>query len=131
MGCIRREEGLGQTCTFSAVCIQGGAPGLHRILPFELLYHPVRGPLDILRELWEASKHSSESTVSYVLSIQEKLARISTLAQWNLVKAQVQGMTKHMGAGVPARRAYSCTLANLNTKASSQVAGALSSEVPC
>lgn len=25
-------------------------PGLHRILPFELLYHPVRGPLDILRE---------------------------------------------------------------------------------
>ena len=59
--------------------------------PFELLYgHPVRGPLDILRETWEASKRSSESIVSYVLSIQEKLARMSTLARENLAKAQQQ-----------------------------------------
>ena len=59
--------------------------------PFELLYgRPVRGPLDILRESWEASKHSSESIVSYVLSIQEKLVKMSTLAQENLARAQVQ-----------------------------------------
>ena len=59
--------------------------------PFELLYgRPVRGPLDILRESWEASKHSSESIVSYVLSIQEKLVKMSALAQENLAKAQVQ-----------------------------------------
>ena len=36
--------------------------------PFELLYGcPVRGPLDILKESWEASEKSSESIVSYVL----------------------------------------------------------------
>lgn len=59
--------------------------------PFELLYgRPVRGPLDILRESWEASKHSSENIVSYVLSIQEKLVKMSALAQENLAKAQVQ-----------------------------------------
>ena len=37
--------------------------------PFELLYgRNLRGPLDMLRELWEASKQSDESIVSYVLS---------------------------------------------------------------
>ena len=50
----------------------------------------MRGPLDILRESWKANKHSSESIVSYVLSIQEKLVKMSTLAQENLAKAQVQ-----------------------------------------
>ena len=40
--------------------------------PFELLYgRDVRGPLDILRESWEADKRSNESIVSYVLSIGE------------------------------------------------------------
>ena len=59
--------------------------------PFELLYgRPVRGPLDILKESWEASKRSSESIVSYVLSIQEKLAKMSELARENLTKAQAQ-----------------------------------------
>lgn len=42
--------------------------------PFELVYgRQVRGPLDIVKEEWEASKKSSESVVSYVLTIQEKL----------------------------------------------------------
>ena len=59
--------------------------------PFELLYsRPVRGPLDILKESWEASKRSSESIISYVLSIQEKLAKMSKLARENLTKAQAQ-----------------------------------------
>ena len=50
----------------------------------------MRGPLDILKESWEASKRSSESIVSYVLSIQEKLAKMLMLAQENLTKAQAQ-----------------------------------------
>ena len=38
--------------------------------PFELLYgKQVRGPLDVLRESWEANSKSKESAVSYVLSI--------------------------------------------------------------
>ena len=40
--------------------------------PFELLYgRPVRGPLDTLRESWEANSKSKESVVSYVLSIRD------------------------------------------------------------
>ena len=37
--------------------------------PFELLYgRNLRGPLDVLKESWEASKQSDESVVSNVLS---------------------------------------------------------------
>ena len=38
--------------------------------PFELLYgRSVRGPLDVVRELWESSSRSTESVVSHILSI--------------------------------------------------------------
>lgn len=57
--------------------------------PFELLYgKPVRGPLDILRESWEAGEKASESVVSHVLSVHEKLSRMTELAQENLENAQ-------------------------------------------
>ena len=57
--------------------------------PFELLYgRYVRGPLDLLRESWEAERKSDESIVSFVQSLQEKLANISELAQENLAEAQ-------------------------------------------
>ena len=57
--------------------------------PFELLYgRPVRELLDILRETWEASPKTDESVVSYILSIQEKLAKLSELVQQNLQRAQ-------------------------------------------
>ena len=56
--------------------------------PFELLYgRNVRGPLAILKESWEVSK-SDESIVSYVLSTQEKLCKMTELVQENLSKAQ-------------------------------------------
>ena len=59
--------------------------------PFELIYgRQVRGPLDILKETWEASKRSSESVVSYVFTIQERLAKMSELARENLSRAQQQ-----------------------------------------
>ena len=57
--------------------------------PFELLYgRQVRGPLDIIKETWEASHKSSESVVSYVLGIQERLTKLRELVKENLREAQ-------------------------------------------
>ena len=58
-------------------------------LLFELLYgRPIRGPLDILRESWEAEKKTDESVVSHILSIREKLEKMSELARQNLLSSQ-------------------------------------------
>ena len=44
--------------------------------PFELLYgRNVRGPLDVIREIWEGSRQSEASVVSYVLATQDKLRK--------------------------------------------------------
>ena len=52
--------------------------------PFELLYgRQVRGPLDIIKETWEASHKSSKSVVSYVLGIQERLTKLRELIREN------------------------------------------------
>ena len=57
--------------------------------PYELLYgRSVRGPLDVLRESWVASSRSSESVVSMVLSVQDKMSQMTELVQRNLAKAQ-------------------------------------------
>ena len=59
--------------------------------PFEFLYgRAVKGILDILKECWEASPKSSESIVSYVLTMQEELAKMSELAFGNIRKTQQQ-----------------------------------------
>ncbi|KAL5467240.1 hypothetical protein EMCRGX_G031440 [Ephydatia muelleri] len=49
-----------------------------------------RGPLDILRETWKASKRSDESVVSYVLTVQQKLAKMSELVSENCKEAQIE-----------------------------------------
>ena len=57
--------------------------------PLELLYvHNVRVPLDILKESLEADKKSTESVVSYVLTIQERLGQIRDMVHNNLQNAQ-------------------------------------------
>ena len=57
--------------------------------PFELLYgKPVRGPLDVLRESWEANTKSKESVVSYVLSTRDKLDSMYSLVTENMQQAQ-------------------------------------------
>ncbi|KAL5496656.1 hypothetical protein EMCRGX_G012989 [Ephydatia muelleri] len=57
--------------------------------PFELLYgREVKGPLDIVKETWEASEWSNQSVVSYVVSIREKLGKMAALVRENLEKAQ-------------------------------------------
>ena len=47
----------------------------------------VRGPLDILKETWKASKRSGESVVSYVLTVQQKLSKMSELVSENCKEA--------------------------------------------
>ena len=57
--------------------------------PFELLDgKPVRGPLDVLRESWEANTKSKESVVSYVLSTRDKLDSMYSLVTENMQQAQ-------------------------------------------
>ena len=57
--------------------------------PFELLYgHTVRGPLDILSEIWQANAKSKESVVSHVLEVRKRLEGMRELASENLQKAQ-------------------------------------------
>ena len=52
--------------------------------PFELLYgREVKGPLDIVKETWEASERSNQSVVSYVVSIREKLGKMAGLVREN------------------------------------------------
>ena len=48
----------------------------------------MRGPLDILRETWEELTSGNESVVSYVLTMRDKLAKMSELVQENLERAQ-------------------------------------------
>ena len=57
--------------------------------PFELVFgRPVRGPMDVLKETWEVDKKSSESIVSYVLSVREKFDKMAELVEENLKEAQ-------------------------------------------
>ena len=50
--------------------------------PFELLFgRHVRGPLDILKESWEAESKSSESVVSYVLKMRERISQTMEVAK--------------------------------------------------
>lgn len=57
--------------------------------PFELLYGwSVRGPLDVLKETWVAGQRTSESVLSHVLNMQEKLAKMQDIVQENMTGAQ-------------------------------------------
>ena len=57
--------------------------------PFELLYgREVRGPLDVLKEEWEASKKSDESVLSHILLVRERLEEMSELVGKNMKGAQ-------------------------------------------
>ena len=57
--------------------------------PFELLYGcDVRGPLDILRETWEASAKSDEAVVSYISETQRHLKEMADIAGENMAESQ-------------------------------------------
>ena len=57
--------------------------------PFELLHgRDVRGPLDILKETWEADQKSEKSVVSYVMSTQQKLKEMAECVKENMLEKQ-------------------------------------------
>ena len=56
--------------------------------PLELLYgREVRGPLDVIKETWEADVSSRES-ISYVEGMRERLEEMTELVKENVGKAQ-------------------------------------------
>ena len=62
--------------------------------PFELLYgRELRGPLDVVKESWEARNKSSESVVSYVLQMREKLEKMEAHVRVNMEEARRQQKT--------------------------------------
>uniref|UniRef100_A0A3B3HAG4 Gypsy retrotransposon integrase-like protein 1 n=3 Tax=Oryzias latipes TaxID=8090 RepID=A0A3B3HAG4_ORYLA len=61
--------------------------------PFELLYgHEVRGPLSLLKDMWEGDRPHSETVnvVSFVVQMRERLEKMSELAQAHMAEAQKQ-----------------------------------------
>lgn len=60
--------------------------------PFELFGHEVRGPLTLLKEMWEGPPRGKEAlnVVSYVLQMREKLAKMTVLAQEHMAAAQLK-----------------------------------------
>ena len=51
-------------------------------LPFKLLYsRKVTGPFDVLKETWEAKMSTPESTVSYLMKVQDRLESMAKLAR--------------------------------------------------
>lgn len=64
--------------------------------PFELLFpHEVRGPLSVLKELWEGEQSNKEpvNVVSYVLQMREKLEKMTALAQEHMKASQCKQKT--------------------------------------
>ncbi|KAG1955346.1 gag-pol fusion protein [Pimephales promelas] len=60
--------------------------------PFELLFaHQIRGPLDVLRDSWEANdKPTKQNILSYILKMREKLQLASTQARESVQESQVK-----------------------------------------
>ena len=57
--------------------------------PFELLYgRKVRGPLDVIKDAWEVDEGSSESVVSYLIAMREKLEGMIDLVRKNEERAK-------------------------------------------
>ena len=62
--------------------------------PFELLYsQEVCGPLDVLKEEWEAEKCCDESVVSHILAIRERMEEMTNIVKDNVKEAQQQQKT--------------------------------------
>ena len=63
-------------------------------LPFDLLYgRKVQGPLDVLKEEWEAEKHSDQSVVSHILAIPKRMEEMTEIVKDNMKEAQQQQKT--------------------------------------
>ncbi len=81
-----RKAAISEGYRWSPICFSQSSTGFS---PFELVYgRAVRGPLDVLKETWKAEEDTSESIVSYVFTIQERLQKMKELVADNLQDAQ-------------------------------------------
>ena len=96
--------------------------------PFELLYgRSVRGPLDILKETWETEKRSKESVISHVLSMRDKMDKMTEIVKENLQLAQVKQKSLYdRGTAVRELVPSISTTAHINQKAVSTMARTVS-----
>ena len=59
--------------------------------PFELLYgRDVRGPLDVLKESWEAERRSDLNVIAYITLMRERLEEMSEHVHKNMQSAQTR-----------------------------------------
>ena len=49
--------------------------------------------IDMLKEEWEAEKHSDESVISHILAIRERMEEMSEIVKDNMKEAQQQQKT--------------------------------------
>ena len=63
--------------------------------PFELLFgRPVRGPLDVLKEVWEGPQTAeTQSVLAHVLKMREKMEQMTELVRANMEKSQTRQKT--------------------------------------
>ncbi len=88
-GRVRHWQGLGHLLPYLVFAYRELPQASTGFSPFELLHgRALRGPLDVLRETWEADSRSTESVVSHVLALHDKLASMTELVQENLREAQ-------------------------------------------
>lgn len=103
--------------------------------PFELLYgREVRGPLDVLKETWEADKRSSESVVSHVLAMRDRMSSMTELVRKQLEKAQEKQKLWYDKAArerVQTRRPGPGTPSHKRKQIVGKMARTVSSHTPC
>ena len=97
---------MGQIYCSRSVCLQRSYSREYRS-PFELLYgRTVRGPLQILKELWtkEIESDETKTTYEYVLDLRNRLEETLKVAQVELAKTR-EG-TRPMQTRVEGTRVY-------------------------
>ena len=86
----RRGQRLGPATTVRTFRISRGTPELHGILAFRAIVygHAPRGPLDVLKETWEGKEKSSQSVMSHILTMRDRMEAMKELMMENMEKVQ-------------------------------------------
>ena len=72
--------------------------------PFELLFgRRVRGPLDVLKEVWTGDRGTAVPVATHVVEIRERLAEMTQLVSENAAKSQ-QKQRRYYDQGAKSRR---------------------------